>query len=183
MYNKMFRIKFDRQFESEEDPLFNKLKAINFERSGLSQSFEFNYGDFIPVLRPFLIGLPQQVQRSEGPPAADLPRALRLREKWGIAELVNHPAIQSKLRRELDAALGSVQLKEPDLVRLPYLNAVTSDGDKNGASTSGDLPLLASTPYAQLRPVFLLSKSSSAEDSLLRWARDWRRRVKFYSDQ
>lgn len=54
MYNDMFRIMFDRRFESEEDPLFNKLKAVNAERSRLSQSFEYNYGDFIPVLRPFL---------------------------------------------------------------------------------------------------------------------------------
>jgi len=56
MYNDMFRIMFDRRFESEQDPLFNKLKALNAERSRLSQSFEYNYGDFIPVLRPFLRG-------------------------------------------------------------------------------------------------------------------------------
>lgn len=56
MYNNMFRIMFDRRFESEEDPLFLKLKAVNSERSRLSQSFEYNYGDFIPVLRPFLRG-------------------------------------------------------------------------------------------------------------------------------
>ncbi|AQK92836.1 Trans-cinnamate 4-monooxygenase [Zea mays] len=56
MYNDMFRIMFDRRFDSEHDPLFNKLKALNAERSRLSQSFEYNYGDFIPVLRPFLRG-------------------------------------------------------------------------------------------------------------------------------
>ncbi|MFS7934101.1 Trans-cinnamate 4-monooxygenase [Helianthus anomalus] len=54
MYNNMFRIMFDRQFESEDDPLFLKLKALNGERSRLAQSFEYNYGDFIPILRPFL---------------------------------------------------------------------------------------------------------------------------------
>lgn len=54
MYNDMFRIMFDRRFDSVDDPLFNKLKAFNAERSRLSQSFEYNYGDFIPVLRPFL---------------------------------------------------------------------------------------------------------------------------------
>ncbi|KAF7119674.1 hypothetical protein RHSIM_Rhsim13G0058900 [Rhododendron simsii] len=56
MYNNMYRIMFDRRFESEEDPLFVKLRALNGERSRLAQSFEYNYGDFIPVLRPFLRG-------------------------------------------------------------------------------------------------------------------------------
>ncbi|KAI8016534.1 Trans-cinnamate 4-monooxygenase [Camellia lanceoleosa] len=56
MYNNMYRIMFDRRFESEEDALFVKLKALNGERSRLSQSFEYNYGDFIPILRPFLRG-------------------------------------------------------------------------------------------------------------------------------
>lgn len=56
MYNIMYRIMFDRRFESEEDPLFVKLKALNGERSRLAQSFEYNYGDFIPILRPFLKG-------------------------------------------------------------------------------------------------------------------------------
>ena len=56
MYNNTYRIMFDRRFESEDDPLFNKLKALNGERSRLSQSFEYNYGDFIPILRPFLRG-------------------------------------------------------------------------------------------------------------------------------
>lgn len=54
MYNNMYRIMFDRRFENEEDPLFKKLKVVNSERSRLSQSFEYNYGDFIPVLKPFL---------------------------------------------------------------------------------------------------------------------------------
>ncbi|KAL4620682.1 hypothetical protein ACB092_06G173000 [Castanea dentata] len=56
MYNNMYRIMFDRRFESEDDPLFVKLKTLNGERSRLSQSFEYNYGDFIPILRPFLRG-------------------------------------------------------------------------------------------------------------------------------
>ncbi|KAG9144967.1 hypothetical protein Leryth_017428 [Lithospermum erythrorhizon] len=56
MYNNMFRIMFDRRFESENDPLFMKLRALNGERSRLAQSFDYNYGDFIPILRPFLRG-------------------------------------------------------------------------------------------------------------------------------
>jgi len=56
MYNNMYRIMFDRRFESMDDPLFLRLKALNGERSRLAQSFEYNYGDFIPILRPFLRG-------------------------------------------------------------------------------------------------------------------------------
>ncbi|VAH81105.1 unnamed protein product [Triticum turgidum subsp. durum] len=56
MYNNMYRIMFDRRFESMDDPLFLRLRALNGERSRLAQSFEYNYGDFIPILRPFLRG-------------------------------------------------------------------------------------------------------------------------------
>lgn len=56
MYNNMYRIMFDRRFESEDDPLFVKLKELNGERSRLAQSFDYNYGDFIPILRPLLRG-------------------------------------------------------------------------------------------------------------------------------
>ena len=56
MYNNMYRIMFDGRFESEDDPLFVSLKTLNGERSRLAQSFEYNYGDFIPILRPFLRG-------------------------------------------------------------------------------------------------------------------------------
>ena len=54
MYNNMYRMMFGRRFEREDDPLFVELKRLNGERSRLAQSFEYNYGDFIPVLRPFL---------------------------------------------------------------------------------------------------------------------------------
>ncbi|KAL8119918.1 hypothetical protein AgCh_017151 [Apium graveolens] len=56
MYNNMYRIMFDRRFESVDDPLFLKLKALNGERSRLAQSFEYNFGDFIPIILPFLRG-------------------------------------------------------------------------------------------------------------------------------
>jgi trans-cinnamate 4-monooxygenase len=56
MYNIMYRLMFDSRFESEDDPLYVKLKALNGERSRLAQSFDYNFGDFIPILRPFLKG-------------------------------------------------------------------------------------------------------------------------------
>ncbi|KAG6546278.1 hypothetical protein Mapa_012318 [Marchantia paleacea] len=54
MYNVMYRMMFDRRFESVNDELFIRLSTVNRERSRLAQSFEYNYGDFIPILRPFL---------------------------------------------------------------------------------------------------------------------------------
>ncbi|KAI8523421.1 hypothetical protein RHMOL_Rhmol13G0072000 [Rhododendron molle] len=181
MYNNMYRIMFDRRFESEEDPLFVKLKALNGERSRLAQSFEYNYGDFIPVLRPFLRGYLKvckdvkerrlklfkdyfvderkklgsgKSMDSNGKCAMD--HILDAQNKgeinednvlyiveninvaaiettlwsieWGVAELVNHPHIQNKLRNELDSVLGAgVQITEPDIEKLPYLQAVVKE--------------------------------------------------------
>ncbi|XP_041996154.1 trans-cinnamate 4-monooxygenase-like [Salvia splendens] len=181
MYNNMYRIMFDRRFESEEDPLFVKLKALNGERSRLAQSFEYNYGDFIPILRPFLRGylkLCQQVKErrlqlfkdyfvderkklvstkpSDNGLKCAIDHMLEAQQKgeinednvlyiveninvaaiettlwsieWGIAELVNHPEIQRKLRHELDTVLGpGVQITEPDTTKLPYLQAVIKE--------------------------------------------------------
>ncbi|GJN21032.1 hypothetical protein PR202_gb08477 [Eleusine coracana subsp. coracana] len=56
LYNIMYGMMFDARFESVDDPLFIQATQFNSERSRLAQSFEYNYGDFIPVLRPFLRG-------------------------------------------------------------------------------------------------------------------------------
>ncbi|PON71148.1 Cytochrome P450, E-class, group I [Parasponia andersonii] len=182
MYNNMYRIMFDRRFESEADPLFVRLKTLNGERSRLAQSFEYNYGDFIPILRPFLRGylkICKEVKErrlklfkdyflEERKKVASTTRTdnnalkcaidhiLDAQQKgeinednvlyiveninvaaiettlwsieWGIAELVNHPEIQQKLRDELDTVLGpGVQITEPDTHKLPYLQAVIKE--------------------------------------------------------
>nr|WAU48303.1 cinnamate 4-hydroxylase [Colchicum autumnale] len=182
MYNNMYRIMFDRRFESEEDPLFLKLKALNGERSRLAQSFEYNYGDFIPILRPFLRGylkvcqelkerrlqlfkdyfIEERKKLASTKPADNtglkcgIDHILDAQKKgeinddnvlyiveninvaaiettlwsieWGVAELVNHPEIQQKLRHEIDTVLGpGVQITEPDVHRLPYLQAVIKE--------------------------------------------------------
>nr|ASV46321.1 cinnamate-4-hydroxylase [Lilium regale] len=181
MYNNMYRIMFDRRFESETDPLFLKLKELNGERSRLAQSFEYNYGDFIPVLRPFLRGylkICQEVKdrrlklfkdyfldeksKLESTKASnnaglkcamdhivDAQKKGEINEdnvlyiveninvaaiettlwsiEWGIAELVNHPEIQHKLRHELDTVLGGTPITEPDMMKLPYLQAVIKE--------------------------------------------------------
>uniref|UniRef100_A0A453BZ46 Cinnamate 4-hydroxylase n=1 Tax=Aegilops tauschii subsp. strangulata TaxID=200361 RepID=A0A453BZ46_AEGTS len=54
--NNMYGLMFGRRFEGLDDPLLLRLRELNGERSRLAQSFEYNYGDFIPVLRPFLRG-------------------------------------------------------------------------------------------------------------------------------
>ncbi|KAK4391928.1 cytochrome [Sesamum angolense] len=56
LYNIMYRMMFDAKFESQNDPLFIEATKFNSERSRLAQSFDYNYGDFIPLLRPFLKG-------------------------------------------------------------------------------------------------------------------------------
>ncbi|XVE58911.1 hypothetical protein DITRI_Ditri05aG0000800 [Diplodiscus trichospermus] len=182
MYNNMFRIMFDRRFESEDDPLFVRLKALNGERSRLAQSFEYNYGDFIPILRPFLRGYLKickevkerrlqlfkdhfvderkklastESRNNEGLKCAidhilDAQQKGEINEdnvlyiveninvaaiettlwsiEWGIAELVNHPEIQKKVRHELDTVLGpGHQITEPDIHKLPYLQAVIKE--------------------------------------------------------
>lgn len=182
MYNNLYRIMFDRRFESEDDPLFLKLKALNGERSRLAQSFDYNYGDFIPILRPFLRGylkickevketrlklfkdhfLEERKKLTSTRPTSskDLKCAIdhildaekkgEINEdnvlyiveninvaaiettlwsvEWGIAELVNHPNVQKKLRDEMDAILGpGVQITEPDTHKLPYLHAVIKE--------------------------------------------------------
>ncbi|KAF2290149.1 hypothetical protein GH714_003739 [Hevea brasiliensis] len=56
LYNIMYGMMFDARFQSQDDPLFIEATRFNSERSRLAQSFEYNYGDFIPLLRPFLRG-------------------------------------------------------------------------------------------------------------------------------
>nr|QBF29351.1 cinammate 4-hydroxylase [Crocus sativus] len=182
MYNNMYRIMFDRRFETVDDPLFEKLKALNGERSKLAQSFDYNYGDFIPILRPFLRGylricrevkekriklfkdyFVDERKKLASTRAMDnaglkcaIDHILEAEKKgeinednvlyiveninvaaiettlwsieWGLAELVNHPDIQQKLRHELDTILGpGVQVTEPDIQKLPYLQAVVKE--------------------------------------------------------
>ncbi|CAD5188999.1 unnamed protein product [Musa acuminata subsp. malaccensis] len=181
MYNNMYRIMFNYRFQGMDDPLFNKLRAANGERSRLAQSFEYNYGDFIPILRPFLRGYLKKCQElkdgrlklfddhfvaakkktmdqlgskmelkcaidhildAERRGEINYDNVLYIVEninvaaiettlwsiEWGVAELVNHPEIQRKLRQELDTVLGpGVPITEPDLQKLPYLQAVIKE--------------------------------------------------------
>ncbi|KAL7124674.1 hypothetical protein ABFS83_14G064000 [Erythranthe nasuta] len=216
MYNNMYRIMFDRRFESEEDPLFLKLKALNGERSRLAQSFEYNYGDFIPVLRPFLRGylkICKEVKEkriklfkdyfvderkkltstkgtdNEGLKCA-IDHILEAQQKgeinednvlyiveninvaaiettlwsieWGIAELINHPEIQKKLRDEIDTLVGpGVQITEPDTYKLPYLQAVI----KETLRLRMAIPLLV--PHMNLHDAKLAGYDIPAESKIL----------------
>ncbi|KGN46771.2 hypothetical protein Csa_020744 [Cucumis sativus] len=216
MYNNMYRIMFDRRFESEDDPLFHKLRALNGERSRLAQSFEYNYGDFIPILRPFLRGylkICKEVKETrlklfkdyfveerkklantksttnEGLKCAidhilDAQQKGEINEdnvlyiveninvaaiettlwsiEWGIAELVNHPEIQRKLRNELDTVLGpGVPITEPDTQKLPYLQAVV----KETLRLRMTIPLLV--PHMNLHDAKLAGYDIPAESKIL----------------
>jgi len=217
MYNIMYRMMFDRRFESEDDPLFLRLKALNGERSRLSQSFDFNYGDFIPVLRPFLRGylkLCKEVKEkrlslfkdyfiderkklaasSRGSKVTGercgIDHILEAEEKgeinednvlyiveninvaaiettlwsmeWGIAEIVNIPDIQQKIRAELDAVIGrGVPLTEPDIIKLPYLQAVVKETMRLHMA----IPLLV--PHMNLHHAKLCGYDIPAESKIL----------------
>ncbi|XP_023521175.1 trans-cinnamate 4-monooxygenase-like [Cucurbita pepo subsp. pepo] len=216
MYNNMYRIMFDRRFDSMEDPLFNKLKLINAERSRLSQSFEYNYGDFIPILRPFLRGylnvckdvkerrlklfkdnfvderrrLTSTMSNKEDSVKCAIDHIVEAQEngeiteanvlfiveninvaaiettlwsmEWAIAELVNHPNIQKKLKDELDSVLGhGVQITEPDIRNLPYLQAVIKETMRLRMA----IPLLV--PHMNLLDAKLAGYDIPAESKIL----------------
>ncbi|OEL20653.1 Trans-cinnamate 4-monooxygenase, partial [Dichanthelium oligosanthes] len=82
--------------------------------------------------------------------------------EWAIAELVNHPEIQQKLRQELDAVLGpGHQITEPDTHKLPYLQAVI----KESLRLRMAIPLLV--PHMNLHDAKLDSYNIPAESKVL----------------
>ncbi|PON41124.1 Cytochrome P450, E-class, group I [Parasponia andersonii] len=180
LYNIMYRMMFDTKFESLEDPLFIEATKFNSERSRLAQSFEYNYGDFIPLLRPFLRGYLNKcrdlqsrrlaffnnyfVNKRREIMAANVEKhkiscaidhiidaekkgeiskenVLYIVEninvaaiettlwsmEWAIAELVNHPTVQSKVREEIRAVLKGEPVTESNLNKLPYLQATVKE--------------------------------------------------------
>ncbi|KAI5070317.1 hypothetical protein GOP47_0014660 [Adiantum capillus-veneris] len=215
MYNNMYRMMFNRRFEREDDPLFVELKRLNGERSRLAQSFEYNYGDFIPILRPFLrkyLELCQKVKDERlclfnkhfieehkklirvKPPSHDEKCAIdhmldaqmngEITEdnilyiveninvaaiettlwsiEWGLAELVNNPDIQSKVRDELNMVLGKgVPLTEADVPRLPFLHAVVKETMRLHMA----IPLLV--PHMNLHQAKLAGYDIPAESKIL----------------
>ncbi|KAJ7297910.1 hypothetical protein O6H91_Y028900 [Diphasiastrum complanatum] len=216
MYNFMYRLMFDRRFEREDDPLFVKLKALNGERSRLAQSFEYNYGDFIPILRPLLNGylklckevkenrlalfkqyflderknLLKSRESDSGSEKCAIDHILDAQNKgeinednvlyiveninvaaiettlwsieWAIAELVNNPDIQQKVREELDSVLGrGVLITEPDIPKMSYLNAVVKETMRLHMA----IPLLV--PHMNLHQAKLAGYDIPAESKIL----------------
>ncbi|TXG61123.1 hypothetical protein EZV62_012486 [Acer yangbiense] len=180
LYNIMYRMMFDQKFESVEDPLFIQATRLNSERSKLAQSFEYNYGDFIPLLRPFLRGYLNKcrdlqrtrlaffnnhyVQQRRKMMAANgekhkiscaIDHIIEAEMKgeiseenvlyiveninvaaiettlwsmeWAIAELVNHPQVQHKIRQEITNVLKGNPITESNLQELPYLQATLKE--------------------------------------------------------
>nr|AGE10593.1 cinnamate 4-hydroxylase [Lonicera japonica] len=180
LYNIMYRMMFDAKFKSQDDPLFIEATKFNSERSRLAQSFEYNYGDFIPLLRPFLRGYLNKckdLQRRrlaffdkyyvqqrrdimakngekhkiscaidhiidaqmkgeiseenvlyivENINVAAIETTLWSME-WAIAELVNHPTVQCKIRDEISTVLKGNSVTESNLHELPYLQATVKE--------------------------------------------------------
>ncbi|KAK6145204.1 hypothetical protein DH2020_022024 [Rehmannia glutinosa] len=182
VYNNIYKIMFDKTFESEEDPLFVKVKETNGDRSKLGQNLKYNFGDFIPILRPFLrgylkickevtkrrlnlyknsfldnrkkpsstegmnnnsskcaldhfleAGLKGEINEAnilyivENMNIAAIETTIWALE-WAVAELINNPEVQTKLRAEIDTVLGpGVQVTEADTHKLPYLQAVIKE--------------------------------------------------------
>ncbi|XP_057497378.1 cytochrome P450 CYP73A100-like [Actinidia eriantha] len=180
LYNIMYRMMFDAKFESQEDPLFIEATRFNSERSQLAQSFEYNYGDFIPLLRPFLRGYLNKCRDLQSRRLAffnnyyvekrrkimaengekhqiscamdhiiDAQMKGEITEEnvlyiveninvaaiettlwsmeWAIAEVVNHPTVQRKIRDEISAVLGENPITESNLHELPYLQATVKE--------------------------------------------------------
>ncbi|XP_021715894.1 cytochrome P450 CYP73A100-like isoform X1 [Chenopodium quinoa] len=180
LYNIMYRMMFDEGFESMEDPKFMEATKFNSERSRLAQSFEYNYGDFIPLLRPFLrryLSKCRDLQQrrlaffnnyyvekrrkimaangenhniscaidyiidAENRGEISKDNVLYIVEninvaaiettlwsmEWAIAELVNHPKIQQKIRQEIATVLNGKPVTEANLEQLPYLQATVKE--------------------------------------------------------
>lgn len=180
LYNIMYRMMFDAKFESQNDPMFIQATQFNSERSRLAQSFEYNYGDFIPLLRPFLrryLNKCRDLQKRrlaffnnyyvekrrkimaenggkhkiscaidhiidaqmkgeiseenvlyivENINVAAIETTLWSME-WAIAELVNHPRVQNKIRDEISTILQGKPVTESNLHELPYLQATVTE--------------------------------------------------------
>lgn len=180
LYNIMYRMMFDAKFESQNDPMFIQATQFNSERSRLAQSFEYNYGDFIPLLRPFLrsyLNKCRDLQRRrlaffnnyyiekrrkvmaengekhkkscaidhmidaqmkgeisgenvlyivENINVAAIETTLWSME-WAIAELVNHPRVQNKIRDEISTILQGKPVTESNLQELTYLQATMNE--------------------------------------------------------
>src|SRR4051812_21326657 len=47
--------------------------------------------------------------------------------EWAIAELVNHPKVQTKIRDEISEVLKGEQVTESNLSQLPYLQATLKE--------------------------------------------------------
>ncbi|NP_001312254.1 cytochrome P450 CYP73A100-like [Nicotiana tabacum] len=180
LYNIMYRMMFDAKFESQNDPLFIEATKFNSERSRLAQSFDYNYGDFIPLLRPFLRGYLNKCKDLQTRRLAffnnyfvekrrkimdengekhkiscaidhiiDAEMKGEINEQnvlyiveninvaaiettlwsmeWAIAELVNHPIVQQKIRDEISTVLKGRSVTESNLHELPYLLATVNE--------------------------------------------------------
>ena len=82
--------------------------------------------------------------------------------EWGLAELVNNPDIQQKVREELNGVLGHGNLiTEPDIPKLPYFHAVIKETLRKHMA----IPLLV--PHMNLNQAKLAGYDIPAESKIL----------------
>ena len=82
--------------------------------------------------------------------------------EWGLAELVNNPDIQQKVRDELNSVLGHGKLiTEPDIPNLPYFHAVIKETLRKHMA----IPLLV--PHMNLNQAKLAGYDIPAESKIL----------------
>ncbi|KAH7299982.1 hypothetical protein KP509_24G039400 [Ceratopteris richardii] len=62
VYNVIYRMMFNHRFEDENDPIYVQLKAYNTQTNSLAESFEYNYGEFLPLLKPLLSSYRKECQ-------------------------------------------------------------------------------------------------------------------------
>ncbi|CAA6661879.1 unnamed protein product [Spirodela intermedia] len=148
MYNNMYRIMFDRRFEK-------------LNQTGGSDGLKCAIDHILEAQKKGEINEDNVLYIVENINVAAIETTLWSIE-WGIAELVNHPEIQEKLRREIDAVLGAgVQVTEPDMPKLPYLQAVI----KETLRLRMAIPLLV--PHMNLHDAKLAGYDIPAESKIL----------------
>ncbi|OWM89242.1 hypothetical protein CDL15_Pgr010529 [Punica granatum] len=114
LYNITYSMMFNTKFESLDDRLYIELARLNSERGRLTRSFEYNYGDFIPLLRPFL--------------ARYLSKCRDLKDRrLAFLNLNFHSKEEDKIRDGIMSVLKGEPVKESNLCRLPYLQATVKE--------------------------------------------------------
>ncbi|RVW88743.1 Cytochrome P450 CYP73A100 [Vitis vinifera] len=145
LYNIMYRMMFDAKFESQEDPLFiqatrelqsSRLAFFNnyyvekrreiMAANGEKHKIRCAIDHIIDAQHKGEISEENVLYIVENINVAAIETTLWSME-WAIAELVNHPHVQSKIRDEITTVLQGGAVTESNLHQLPYLQATVKE--------------------------------------------------------